>query len=300
MHHQMPLLQQGHHRLDRRLTQPPLRPHLLHSALNILQSADFYALKRILKLLGHPQQILQLHIPLEKILRLAFDPALVLGKQARLAAEFQAVEFRLERTPEKILGHLQRHTQCLHHAKRRLHLPFFIFANSRHRDTPRHATLQIPHRQTTALPRLPEPDAEEIFHRRQCWCRHSRQNILLLFFCQPLIPIIPTGCAARCTGTQDFVVPSAQRCQRKIGPVTRHITPTSSIRAVSWRSPSRSPVLTKASHGATKHGEKFSLGTPTSSSASAQQLSAMTLRQLRQTQCVKTRGQFVLLPDSNA
>jgi hypothetical protein len=31
-----------------------------------------------------------------------------------------------------------------------------------------------------------------------------------------------------------------------------------------------------------------------------QQLFAMTLRQLRQTQCVKTRGQFVLLPDSNA
>ena len=31
-----------------------------------------------------------------------------------------------------------------------------------------------------------------------------------------------------------------------------------------------------------------------------QQLFAMTLRQLRETQCVKTRGQFVLLPDSNA
>jgi hypothetical protein len=31
-----------------------------------------------------------------------------------------------------------------------------------------------------------------------------------------------------------------------------------------------------------------------------QQLSAMTLRQLRETQCVKTRGQFVLLPNSKA
>jgi tetratricopeptide (TPR) repeat protein len=47
------------------------------------------------------------------------------------------------------------------------------------------------------------------------------------------------------------------------------------------------------------HGEKFSLGTPTSSSASAT-LSARTLRKLRKTQYLKIRSQFLRLPDSNA
>ena len=50
----------------------------------------------------------------------------------------------------------------------------------------------------------------------------------------------------------------------------------------------------------TRHGEKISLGTLTPSSASAQQLSAMTLPQLRETQRVKMQRKFVLLPDSKA
>jgi hypothetical protein len=50
---------------------------------------------------------------------------------------------------------------------------------------------------------------------------------------------------------------------------------------------------------AREDGEKFSLGTPTSSSASAT-LSARTLRKLRKTQYLKIGSQFLRLPDSNA
>ena len=50
----------------------------------------------------------------------------------------------------------------------------------------------------------------------------------------------------------------------------RHISSTHSIHAVSWRSPSRSPACGESlSRRHTRHGEKFSPGPPTSSSASA-------------------------------
>jgi len=52
-----------------------------------------------------------------------------------------------------------------------------------------------------------ENPAPHFFYTRQ-----APPRIVGRFFCQPLIPIIPTGCAARCAGSQDFVVPSAQRC----------------------------------------------------------------------------------------
>ena len=59
------------------------------------------------------------------------------------------------------------------------------------------------------------------------------------------------------------------------------------------------PPAGKASHGDTQDTEKNSRP-DRRRHRRHQQFSAMTLPQLRETQCVKMRGQFVLLPDSNA
>ena len=75
------------------------------------------------------------------------------------------------------------------------------------------------------------------------------------------------------TGRRGFVLwerrgPPRPLCSAPLA--TRHISSTHSIHAVSWRSPSRSPACGESlSRRHTRHGEKFSPGPPTSSSASA-------------------------------
>ena len=76
-------------------------------------------------------------------------------------------------------------------------------------------------------------------------------------------------------------------------------TPTPSIHAESWRSPSRSPVCRESlsrRHQDTEKSSQPERRRP----RRHQQLTAMTLRRLHQTQCVKMRGEFLHLLDSNA